>query len=129
MKLGTILLANGILGLGYGLVLLAVPAQFLQLYGVELGGPGPTEIARLLGASLFGYGALGVLARAETSPSGAVATGFLVADGLGFLVTLHGMLTGASNALGWSSVGIYLALTAAFAYLRFAAPAAAPATH
>ena len=51
----------------------------------------------------------------------AVMTANLTGDALGFVFMLIGQLGGVPgiNALGWSSVLIYLLLAAGFAYLRF----------
>jgi hypothetical protein len=42
---------------------------------------------------------------------------------VGFIVSLMGTLSGATNAMGWSAVVIYLLLALGFAYFQFVAPA------
>jgi hypothetical protein len=52
-------------------------------------------------------------------------TALLIGNPLGAIITAHSVLTGAVNALGWSTVVIYVGLSAGHAYCRFAQPAAA----
>jgi hypothetical protein len=40
-------------------------------------------------------------------------------DAIGFIVTLLGQLAGLANALGWSSVALYLLFGLGFAYFQF----------
>jgi len=43
----------------------------------------------------------------------------LIMDAIGFIVTLLGQLAGLANALGWSSVALYLLFGLGFAYFQF----------
>lgn len=48
--------------------------------------------------------------------------GNLVGDVIGFVVILIGQLGGIANAIGWSSVAIYLLLALGFASIQFLQP-------
>jgi hypothetical protein len=54
----------------------------------------------------------------------AVLTANFLTAGLGFLFSLMAQLSGVSeaNALGWSTVALYLLLALGFGYLRFMRP-------
>jgi hypothetical protein len=55
----------------------------------------------------------------------AIVLAMLVEHALGLIVALWGQLSGVVNALGWSTVGIYLLLTAGYGYFLLAKPATA----
>jgi hypothetical protein len=58
---------------------------------------------------------------------GVKSIGLLLAQlfGIGFVVILIGQLAGIANAVGWSTVAIYLAFALAFAYVGIIRPRAA----
>jgi hypothetical protein len=105
----------------YALGFVLMPAQLLSTYNVTLNEAG-IIIARLFGAALLGFGVLNWAARSfGESETRAVLTANLVSDLVGLIFTLTGQISGAAgvNSLGWSTVVVYLILTAGFAYLRF----------
>jgi hypothetical protein len=71
----------------------------------------------------LGFGLLNWLARGfgDNTVRQAILTANVVGDALGFIFSLMGQLGGVPevNALGWSTVLIYLLLALGFAYLRF----------
>ncbi len=92
----------------FGLALLLVPVTFLAAYGITAD-PGGAAMARLLGGAFIGLGVMGWLARAA-APSEALRAfilGIAVVATLGTLVSLHSVLSGASNGLGWLTVALY----------------------
>ena len=99
-----------------------MPAQLVSFYNVTLN-EGGVLIGQLLGAALLGFGVLNWSARSfgEGEATKAILTANLAVDAVGFIFSLMGQLGGVPgvNALGWSTVVIYLILTAGFAYLRF----------
>jgi hypothetical protein len=124
MKLGVLFTVNAVIAAVFGCGFIVVPVQLLAVYGVGLT-PGTVVVSRLFGAALFGYGVLSWQARAA-APSDAlraIVLSIFVADGIGFFASLLGALSGAVNAMGWSTVVIYGALGAAFGFFLFAKPA------
>jgi hypothetical protein len=111
-----------ILAFLFGLGFVLMPGQLVSFYGVDLNAAG-TLIAQLYGAALLGFGLLNWFARdfGDDGAKQAVLTANLASDALGFIFALMGQLGGVPgvNALGWSTVLIYLLLAAGFAYLRF----------
>lgn len=123
MKLSTLLtIAAAVAGI-FGLAFVLVTDPLVSLYGITLDKAG-TLVAQLFGASLLGFAALNWFARTVTDREAqrAIVLGNLVGDGVGFVMILLGQLAGVANALGWSSVAIYLLLTLGFAYFQFMKP-------
>jgi hypothetical protein len=126
MKLSAVFTANSIVALLFGLGFTLVPVTVLTLYGITLSEPG-LLVARLYGASLFGYAVLTWSAR-NTEESGArraIVLALFLGFAVGFIVSLVGQISGLMNAFGWSAVGIYLVLTLAYGYFQFMKPSAA----
>lgn len=111
-----------ILSFIFGLGFMLMPSQLVSFYNLELTPPG-SFIAQLYGVTLFSFGVLNWLARgfSDKMAQQAVLTANLVGGALGFIFSLIGQLGGVPevNALGWSTVLIYLLLALGFAYLRF----------
>lgn len=108
----------------FALGFILMPAGLTSFYGVTLNEAG-VLIAQLFGATLLGFGVLNWFARSwgEGEAKQAVLTANLATDAIGFIFALIGQLGGVPgvNALGWSTVLLYLILAAGFAYLRFVA--------
>lgn len=121
MELSLFLLIAGILGLGFGIGLVLMPAGLLALYGMTVDTTAGQYVARLFGATLLDLGVLSVMARnAPDSPARqALIMAGVVGSLVALVITLVGQLTSVTNALGWSTVVIYLFLTAGFAYFQF----------
>ena len=106
----------------FALGFILMPAGLVSFYNVTLN-EGGVLIGQLFGAALLGFGVLNWSARSwgEGAAKQAVLTANLAADAIGFIFSLIGQLGGVPgvNALGWSTVLIYLILAAGFAYLRF----------
>lgn len=120
MRLSTLFTLNAIVAALYGLAFLIVPGALASLYGAALG-PGGVYVARLFGAVVLGYAVLSWFAKdaVESGARRAIVLGFLVAWALGLVAALTGQLTGAVNALGWSTVLIYLLFTLGYGYFLF----------
>ncbi len=128
MKLSTLFAVTAIIALLFGLSFVLIPAMLLSLYGVEVNANG-IQLARLLGAAFIGFGIISWLVRDSgwTAELRAIVLAFAVTDLLGFGISLTGQLQGISNALGWSTVVIYLLIGLGFGYFylrppRIAAP-------
>jgi hypothetical protein len=118
MKLANLFTVNALIATLFGIAFLVAPVQVLATYGVIVT-PGTAVVSRLFGAALIGYGFLTwwVRAAAPSDTLRSIVLALCVADGLGFIAALMGQLGGAVNGLGWSTVVIYGALAAGFAFL------------
>jgi hypothetical protein len=111
----------GLFGLGF----VFSPEQILSLYGAA-SDESANYMAQLFGAALLGFAVILWLCKdAEDSPvRQAILLGLFVAEGVGFVVALITQLGGGVNALGWSTVIIYLLFALGFGYFRFIKSAA-----
>jgi hypothetical protein len=108
MRLRTLLLIGGVLGLGFGLGFLLAPRQVLALYGVT-DAPTVVLLARFFGATLVQAGLILYLLRDVGDPKAqrGLVLGSFLGSLAGLVVSLTGQFWGLLNALGWSSVAIY----------------------
>jgi hypothetical protein len=120
MKLATLLSIVGVVAVLFGIGFVAAPAELLAQYGVTADRY-TAFMSRLFGATLVQVGVLSWLARAIVDSLGrrAIVLSGLIAMAIGFVVSLHGMLNGIANALGWSTVLIYALFAIGFGYLQF----------
>ena len=121
MKLSVFMVIATIVALLFGLAFVFVAEPLLSLYGISLS-PGGLIVARLFGAALLGFAVLTWHARnAEDSEARrAIILALFIGDSIGFIVALISQLSGVVNALGWSTVIIYLLLAIGFGYFQFA---------
>jgi hypothetical protein len=121
MKLKTFMIITAIVAAVFGIAFVLATGQVIRLYGNE---PTPivNYVGKLFGGSLFAFAVLLWWARNITDPIArrAIVLSLLVADVIGFIVSLAAQLGGVVNALGWSTVGIYLFFSIGFAYFLFA---------
>ena len=125
MKLNTFMAIVAVVAGLFGLGFVVIPEQVLSFYGAAPDA-GANYMAQLLGASLLGFAVILWLCKdAKDSPvRQAILLGLIVADGVGFVVALIVQLGGGINALGWSTVLIYLLFALGFGYFRFTKPTA-----
>jgi len=106
----------------FGLGFIFMPAQLTGFYNVTLN-EGGLFIGQLFGAALLGFGVLNWFGRHFTGEQAqqGLANANIAGDTLGFIFALIAQLSGNAgvNALGWSTVLIYLLLALGFGYLRF----------
>ena len=123
MKLSTLLVVAAVIGAVFGIAFVVASAPLLSIYGITLDKAG-TLVAQLFGGALIALAVINWFARNVTDPEArqAVIFGNLAGDVVGFVVILLGQLAGIANALGWSSVAIYLLLALGFAYVQFMQP-------
>jgi len=124
MKLNTLMVINAIVAVLFGIALVLVPAQVIQLYGLTVDAQ-LKYVGQLFGAALVGFAFLTWSARNATDSDArrAIVLALFVSDGVGFIVALIGQLAGVVNSFGWSLVAIYLLLALGFGYFQFARPA------
>ena len=118
MNRSTIFMINAVIAVLFGLVFLLIPATVLSWYGVQLEAAG-LFLARLYGSALLIFAIISWMVReapASQSLRGIIVA-FFIGDAIGFLLSLVYQLQGVANALGWSTVVIYLLLALAFGYL------------
>ena len=125
MKLSTVFTLNAIVAALFGLGFVLIPGTLTSLYGVTLNAGG-IYVARLFGAAVLGFAALSWFARntQESAARQAVVLGLFVQWAVGFVCALVGQLAGAVNALGWSTVVLYLLFALGYAYFQFMKPSA-----
>ena len=106
----------------FALGFILMPAQLTSYYNVTLN-EGGVFIGQLFGAALLGYGVLNWFGRhfSDDQARQGLVNANLASDTVGFIFSLLAQLGGVTgvNALGWSTVVIYLLLVLGFAYLRF----------
>ena len=114
--------ASAVVSILYAVLIVLLPGQIVRLYNVELTPPG-VLVAHLYGSTLLGFGLLNWFARQfqDESVQRSVMTANLVTTALGTIFSLIAQLGGVpgANALGWTTVVLYLLFALAFAYLRF----------
>jgi len=108
----------------FGLGFVFMPVQLTGFYNVSLNAGGAL-IGQLFGAALLGFGVLNWFGKdfSDGQAQQGLANANLAIDAVGFFFALIAQLNGSTgvNALGWSTVLIYLLLALGFAYLRFVA--------
>ncbi len=117
MNFKSLMTIKAIVCLGFGPLLLFVPAQLLHLLGTTYG-PGAALTAREYGAALIGNLMLTWFARnAEKSVARkAIILHLFVYDAIALIFTLIIQLSGGLNVLGWGIVFVYLFFTIGFGY-------------
>jgi len=127
MKLGTLMIVNAIVAGVFGLGFVFAPGRVMSFYSPEVGGLEANAVlqvvAQLFGAALLAFAVLTWIARnaPDSEARRAILLALFVGDGVGCIVALIGQLGGEINALGWSTVAIYLLLAVGFGYFRFVA--------
>ncbi len=126
MKLSTLLTISAVVASVFGLAFVLVSGPLLSLYDITLNQAG-TVVAQLFGAAIIGFAVLNWFSRnvEDSKARRAFVLGNLAADAVGFVMILLGQLAGVANALGWSSVAIYLLLALGFGYFQFMKPGVA----
>lgn len=118
MKFKSIMITKAIVCLGFGPLLLFLPAQLLDILGTSYSS-GTALTAREYGAALIGNLMLTWVAReAEKSVARkAIILHLFVYDAIALIATLIIQLSGGLNILGWAIVFVYLFFTLTFGYL------------
>jgi hypothetical protein len=123
MTLKGLFIVAAIVSIIFGIVLIAIPTQVYALYGVASDAT-LNYMGQLFGAALIAIGLVSWKARdaADSEARRAIIFSFFVADTVGFVVALIGQLHKVVNALGWTTVAIYLLFSLGFAYYQFSQP-------
>jgi len=123
MNLRNLLILNSIVLVLFALGLLLMPTALLDLFGFG-SGAGVKLLGQLVGVELLANGLVGMFALdvREHSMRRALTLSFFIADGIGFIVSVGGVLSSAVNELGWVIAGVYLILALGFGYFQFIGP-------
>ena len=123
IKIGTLLLVNGILTAFYAVLLLLFPEKFFEMRGM------PHDayaifIARLMGPSQVGYAILSILAARSNNRATMrlVALISFITWTLGGLILLLGKVTLEMNASVWMDIVFAAVFSLAFGYHVFLKP-------
>ena len=124
MKLSYLMAVKAVICVVFGIGFVLIPGPMLSLYGVTLN-PGGTMMTQLFGAAFILLSIL--LWFARNAPGSdvalrAIVLAVVVGDTIGFIVALLAQLSGATNALGWVTVVLYLLLALGFGYFQFVKP-------
>lgn len=118
MTFRALLIIKAIVCLVFGACLLAAPGWLFGLLGGSLGDVGRFAAreygAAMVGTLLLTWFAKNVQAR---DARGAILLDLLVYDGIGVIITIAVVLSGALNALGWGIVVVYGFFTLGSGYL------------
>ena len=110
-----------VLSVLFGIGFVLAPAQVLANYGVEHS-PALALLGRLFGGALLTLGIILWLARdfRDEAAIRAVLVAALIGDAVNLVVATLGTLSGVVNALGWTTVLIYLFGAAGSGYFLMA---------
>jgi hypothetical protein len=121
MQLGTFFKVHAVIALLFGVIFVLMPATILAFYTTvpvnEIG----TFMSRLFGSAILTYAAVLWLASdAPDSPARrAIVQGFFLSMIVGVAVVVHFQLTGPINALGWSTVLLYVFLAVSYGTFHY----------
>ena len=123
MRLNTLLVINAVVAAVFGIAFVLVPTQVMSLYGAEVSAA-LKYTGQLFGAALMAFAVLSWSARnaADSEARRAIVLALFIGDLVGLVVAFLGQLGGVVNALGWSTVVLYLLLTLGFGYFQFFKP-------
>ena len=126
MKLNALFTITAVLSVLFGLGFVLMPATLLSYYGVTTMPEAGLFNSRLLGTAFLSFAIISWLVRNSSGSSelNAIVLAFAVGDIIGFVISLVYQLQGIANALGWSTVAIYLLLGLGFGYFVWKKPGA-----
>jgi hypothetical protein len=121
MTIRTFFAILAVLSVLFGIGFVLAPAQVLANYGIEHS-PALALLGRLFGGALLTLGIILWLARdfRDDAAIRTVLVAVLIGDALNLAVATMGTLSGVVNALGWSTVLIYLFGAAGSGYFLMA---------
>jgi len=123
MKISALMSIKGVICLFFGVGMVLLPTTMMSFYGVKLDAGG-TFMTQLFGQAFFLLGLLLWLMRntSEASTVKAFSISLFLGDAVGFVVSLMAVLSGVVNALGWTTVALYLFIGLGFGYFWLKPP-------
>ena len=121
MKFKQLMIVSAFVEIGFGLILLLFPSQFVNLTGGVLSEGEGKIYAKLFGAALVSMGVLSWSFR-DIEPSKVrdhVASTLMIYNTLASFVLLGGQLSQVRGPEGWVPVVLHTLLALAFAFFRF----------
>ena len=117
MKLNTLFIITGVLGLCFGVLTVLMPGGFSEFYGGSLTDSGKFD-TQLQGAAYLGFAFLlfFALKAKEAAARKAIVIGSLVHFVIGLIISLKWQLAGIVNVWGWSTVTIFALLSLGYLY-------------
>jgi hypothetical protein len=124
MKFKTLMSIKAVICLFFGLGETFIPKILMSLYGASLE-PGGIYMAQLFGQAFILIGLLLWLMRNTNEPATvrAFSMSLFIGDMFGFVVSIIAVLNGVVNALGWTTVALYLLIGLGFGYFWLKPPA------
>jgi hypothetical protein len=109
MTIRTFFAILAVLSFLFGIGFVLAPGLVLTMYGIEYS-PALGLVGRLFGGALLTLGVILWLARdfLDEAATRAVLAGTVIGSSANVIVALKGALSGTTNALGWTTVLIYL---------------------
>ncbi len=125
MKFSALMSIKAIVCLFFGVGLVLLPTTMMSFYGVTLDAGG-TVMTQLFGQAFFLLGLLLWLMRntTEASTVKAFSISLFLGDAVGVVVSLMAVISGVVNALGWTTVALYLVIGLGFGYFWLKPPTA-----
>lgn len=123
MRLTNLMIISTFIAGPFGVGFVLLPEGLFSLYGVT-SSPQLNYTGQLFGGCLIMVAVLAWGARNATDSVAlrAIVLSFFIGDAIGFCVALIAQLGGIVNALGWSTVLIYLLLALGYGYFQFLKP-------
>ncbi len=123
MKFSTLMSIKAVICLFFGVGEVLIPTTLMSLYGAILD-PGGAFMAQLFGQAFILLGILLWMMRNTSNPSTvkAFSMSLFIGDAVGFVVSLMAVLNGVVNALGWTTVALYLVIGLGFGYFWLKPP-------
>jgi hypothetical protein len=124
MKFSTLMSIKAVICLVFGVGEVLLPTTLMSFYGATLDASG-AFMAQLFGAAFILLGLLLWLMRntTEASTVKAFSISLFLGDAVGFVISLMAVLNGVVNALGWTTVALYLFIGLGFGYFWLKPPA------
>ena len=123
MNFKNLMIIKSVVGLFFGILLLAIPDLLFSVLGAELSAGG-IFAAREYGAAMSGILFLCWFARnsPESEARRAIIIALFIYDLIGVCVTTVTVIAGVLNPLGWLIVFVYLFFTFGFGYFMLKVP-------